>query len=211
MLQDLEKFRVETGSKNIYAYENIFDSNTCRQVYEYMLMKKRNNIYELDGHSMPWHKGDTIAFNIIDDVDIKHKLECYRYLTTQIVSHCFNTIVWPHFSDLVLWRPGRSMEMHKDNGYLEDPNQVEFTVRKFTCVSYMNDDYTGGETFIKREDGSFYESIPKTGSMVCFYSDERCEHGVRQVKGSKRVAFTTWFCTDIESAGTWVGNPTFQM
>ena len=85
------------------------------------------------------------------------------------------------------------MHRHKDDGY--EVNDI-LQRRKFSSVTYLNDDYQGGETFIKTEHGDDYVSVPKKGSMVCYYSDPRNEHGVNLITSGVRVTMPIWYCLD---------------
>jgi predicted 2-oxoglutarate/Fe(II)-dependent dioxygenase YbiX len=115
-------------------------------------------------------------------------------MIAQLICLNFRQIVFPHFTDLVLWRAGRKMAEHKDDGYPGDDPILN--LRHFSAVTYCNDDYGGGETFIRNEHGGYYLSTPRIGSLVFYPSDERCPHGVNEVLRSDRVTLSTWFTRD---------------
>jgi len=126
--------------------------------------------------------------------DLKKKIVNYRRLVTEIVSEKFNKTLYPEFTHLVLWRTGRQMARHKDDGYeLNDP----LAARKVSCVTYLNDNFTGGETFVTNETGTDYISKPVKGSFACYLSDSTNEHGVNPVLSGIRVTMPIWFCDDI--------------
>ena len=60
-------------------------------------------------------------------------------------------------------------------------------------VTYINDDYKGGETIIDN-----YVSIPKKGSIVIFTSDERCLHKVNTIESGTRIVVPIWLTRNIE-------------
>lgn len=103
-------------------------------------------------------------------------------------------MVYPHFTDLVRWRPGKAMAEHKDDGYPGDDPLLGF--RHYSAVTYCNDDFEGGETFIRNGQGGHYLSHPKAGSLVFYPSDERAAHGVRPVVGNDRVTLSSWYTRD---------------
>jgi predicted 2-oxoglutarate/Fe(II)-dependent dioxygenase YbiX len=82
------------------------------------------------------------------------------------------------------------MREHKDNGY---ENNSVLSPRYISSVTYINDDFEGGETFIKTENGDYYYSVPKTGSVVLFHSDERSMHGVERIDSGYRITLPIWF------------------
>jgi hypothetical protein len=70
-------------------------------------------------------------------------------------------------------------------------------VRHFTTVTYLNQEYLGGETLIWEKDKDIYINKPKTGSLLILLSDNRCEHAVRKVIGGDRVTLPIWLTKDI--------------
>jgi hypothetical protein len=107
------------------------------------------------------------------------------------------------------------MPRHVDdgNGYPEQEHNLG--MRFITSVSYMNDNYEGGYTFI-RNDGvddkiwrtdpklSFpndvfedYISVPEKGTTVVFLANDSNAHGVTKVEKGDRVILSTWFTKDL--------------
>lgn len=184
--------KVETGYELIYRYENVITDELCDKVYDYMINQK-NIEKTIDSQQMPWHEGDTLAYNNINNQEIKNIVKECKYKVNDLIMKEFNQVTYPHFSDLVLWRKGRKMWWHKDNGY-ELENNI-FEPRVFSAVCYMNDAYSGGETLIKQGE-NIYTSNPKKGSVVIFTSDERCEHRVAEVTEGTRLTLAMWFTTN---------------
>lgn len=184
--------KIDTGYDLIFRFDNVIDEETCDIIYNYMVSSKKN-VENKDIEKMPWQEGDTTAYINITELSIKERIKIYKTKINSIVSNCFNTTTYPHFSDLVLWRTGRQMWWHKDDGYEWDKDVLK--PRKFSCVCYLNDSFEGGETLIKQGD-EVYTSVPKKGSMVCFTSDERCEHRVTEVTSGLRLTLAVWFATD---------------
>lgn len=188
--------KINTGYDLIFRFENVIDTDTCDSIYGYMITSKQKNINENnDIKKMPWEEGDTTSYSRINEQTIKNLIKKYKEKINDIVSECFGVKTYPHFSDLVLWRTGRQMWWHKDNGYEWDKDTMK--PREFSCVCYLNDNYSGGETLIKSKD-DIYTSIPKKGSVVCFTSDERCEHRVTEVTSGNRLTLAIWFTTNIQ-------------
>lgn len=82
---------------------------------------------------------------------------------------------------IVMWPTGSFMEPHFD-----PPNDV------FACLVYLNDDYVGGETVLKRK-WFFNKKIkPKTGKLVIF-SNSKILHWVNKVTKGERYTLALWF------------------
>jgi hypothetical protein len=184
--------KIYTGYDLITRYDNVIEDNECDIIYNYVYNIKKDN-KPLDIKQMPWHEKDTLSYNKISDITIKQYIDTIKYKIKKIIDDNYNTEVFPHFSDLVFWRTGRTMWWHKDNGY-EDTDPI-LKVREYSVVCYINDQYSGGETLIK-QGSSIYTSVPKKGSVVIFTSDERCEHRVSEIKDGNRLTLAIWYTTD---------------
>ena len=62
-------------------------------------------------------------------------------------------------------------------------------------MTYLNDDYEGGETFIN-DNGNEILIQPKAGRVLIMLSDSRCPHGVKKVNNGIRVTLPIWFTTN---------------
>lgn len=194
--------RVDTKSNLIARYDNVIPEQICERITQYVIDQKPKN--SIRQGALPWQNNDNITFVNIKDIEIKKLIDAYRYLFTQLVFQHYNEIVYPTFSDLVVWREGMKMAYHKDNGY-EGRSQDVFRMRKYSMVAYLNHDFEGGETVIKLLDGSEYISIPKQGSVVIFKSNEECMHCVQEVTEGTRITLPTWFTSDIKHVETMNG------
>ena len=196
--------KIDTGSDLIARYDNVIPEHVCARIVNYVT----NSIAKDKPRQgdLPWQNNDSIAFVTIQDPEIKKIIDAYRFLFTQLVFDHYKQFVYPHFSDLVLWREGMEMDFHKDDGY-EGPAEEQFKVRTYSMVVYLNDDYKGGETVIKLDGKPDYVSTPKRGSVVIFKSNEECVHGVSKVTEGTRVTLPSWFATDMTSCETMLGYP----
>jgi predicted 2-oxoglutarate/Fe(II)-dependent dioxygenase YbiX len=184
--------KVETGSNHIFRYDNVLDAATCDQICKYLLNEKGDHT-KSDSLDVPWFDNDVLNYRTIGDIYIRNKIQLYRHYVKNLVMISFNKPVFIEYTDLVIWREGKSQDRHKDDGYKEnDPLRV----RKFTSVTYLNDDFEGGHTFIETEHGDDYMSVPKKGSVVIYVSDERAKHGVTKITKGIRITLPIWFCID---------------
>jgi len=194
--------KVETGSDLIARYDNVIPESICERIVNYVTDNIPEN--KIKQGDLPWLNNDNIPFVNIKDVEIKKLIDGYRFLLTQLVFDHYKQIVFPHFTDLVLWREGMKMSFHKDNGY-EGKNEEQFRPRTYSMVVYLNHDYEGGETIIKINNTSEYISTPKQGSIVIFKSNEECIHGVNEVTEGTRITLPIWFATEIKECETMLG------
>lgn len=183
--------KVETGTNLIARYDYVVPEDFCDQLVKYIRTEKP--LIKTVTAGYPWNNNDNISFANIADKNVRAVVDSYRFLFTQMVGNHYNKIVYPHFSDLVVWRKGMSMPFHKDDGY---QNREYFSARKYSMVAYLNDNYSGGETVIKYEDKEFV-SKPKKGSIVFFKSNEECLHCVNEVLQGTRYTLATWFTEDV--------------
>ena len=189
--------KVETGSNQIFRYDNVLSKETCDEICEYLYEEKGRKMASEKG-GVPWadnDTNDTLHFSQIPNNLLKTKILFHRQRVKNLVMSCFNEPAFVEFTHLVAWRTGKSQNRHKDNGYREN-DPLRF--RKFTTVTYLNENFEGGETFIQTEHGKDYISKPKTGSVVLYYSDERAQHGVNLITNGIRITLPIWFCSNYE-------------
>jgi hypothetical protein len=188
--------KIETGCKTIFRFDNVLDKSTCDKLYSEVIKKKNNNPVS----NLPWHNDECVNIFGLDEHLQKLSIDHINNVTN-LVNKQFKSVfgeLKPVFTNLVLWSPGRYMQRHKDDGYSEIDKDLR--VRKISSVTYLNDDFDGGETFIKNETGQFYISKPKLGSLVFYLSSGENAHGVNEVKNKPRATFPIWFgCVDNET------------
>jgi len=186
--------QIDTGSSYIHRFDDAMRPDLCRRLVQMARSHTAREGEEVAADALPWFDSDTFSYPKWQDEEVRRLVGAYRILVSQLICLCFREVVFPHFTDLVLWRPGKKMREHKDDGYEGDDPILK--CRHYSAVTYCNDDYGGGETFIRNEHGGHYTSVPRLGSLVFYPSDERASHGVNEVQGSDRVTLSTWFTRD---------------
>jgi len=194
----VQPIHVETGSSTIFRFDNILNIDSCQQLYQYVLSLHKP--LEIDKQKVPWAEGDSFSWFDIPDKKLKKSIYQSKCIATQLISECFKKTVYPQFTDIVLWRTGRRMIRHLDNGFR---THETFKHRIISSVIYINDDYTGGETFIATEHGYDYISKPRAGSMICFLSNEQNKHGVNEITSGNRITLPIWYCEEFERSETF--------
>jgi len=81
--------------------------------------------------------------------------------------------------EIVLWPINSRQDLHKD---------ISSNDTVFTSITYLNDNYSGGKTYIEN-DMEFY---PKVGRTVCF-DGNFYRHGVTQVLSADRYTLPIWY------------------
>lgn len=188
--------KVDTGSSLIHRYDDALNPEICGRLRDCIQAKTARETDAVKPGALPWHDSDTHAYDHWQDAELRRLIEAYRIMVAQLICLNFRQIVFPHFTDLVLWRPGRKMAEHKDDGYPQDGDI--FTPRHFSAVTYCNDDYAGGETFVRNEHGGRYLCSPRRGTLLFYVSDERCAHGVNEVRDANRITLSTWYTRDLQ-------------
>lgn len=215
----LDKVQQETLDKltkvgeDIYKQKNALSAAECDYVYNFMFNYNNNPLGKTD--AVPWDPANSNVLyymsttdRVLLDIINKHKKEM-----TETLCAIHGEQIYPHLTTMVLWKPGQGMPRHVDNGSQTD-HEDTLKMRKYTSVAYMNDDFEGGETFI-RSDGKSepnfrlsheysapnntftdYVSKPEKGTVILFSATDENAHGVTKLLTGTRVILSTWFTTD---------------
>ena len=117
-------------------------------------------------------------------------------------------------STLARWHQGGIQDPHLDtysNDELHegvtDPEKVDSGVekpsREWTCIVYLNDNYTGGETYFPPSDYyPFGTQIENTVGSGLLFQGIYHGHGVFKVRRAPRHTIAVWFTEDIDKAQT---------
>lgn len=187
--------KINTGSKLIHRYDGALSAQSCRQLSAYLKDRKANNTPTFYDGRLPWNDNDSYSLKLVERADFRKAILDYASMLAKKIERLHEIPVYPTFLDLVLWRPGREMPFHKDNG--DTPStRAMLQMRKFSSVTYLNSGFKGGETVIRHPDGFEYVSRPKVGSAVIFSSDERCMHRVEAIRSGLRTTLAIWFTDD---------------
>jgi len=187
---------VETGCKTIFRFDNVLEDEICQKICDYIIPLKKSKSKDKK-LTMPWHDKNSFQWTSISDADLKRSINEYRQILTKIVNEVYvgnNKKYFIEHTDLVLWDKNKSMPRHIDDDI--NGKFPHLKHRKITTVTYLNDDFEGGETFIGNETGIDYISKPKRGSVIIFLSDDTNAHGVNTVLSGMRMTLPVWFCDD---------------
>jgi hypothetical protein len=199
--------------ETITQYKNILTNEECDFLFEYTKLNTNNPVE--DTSKVPWdlEKSNTLYYIAIKDEKVRNLLKSYKDNMASLISQDLGFDVYPHLTTLVLWKPGQQMPRHVDDGNGYDRYQ-DLGMRFITSVSYMNDNYKGGYTFVKNDgrndhfwrtkpefsfpNNTFVDYISKAekGTTIAFYADDRNAHGVTRLESGDRVILSTWFTTN---------------
>jgi hypothetical protein len=190
---------------SITKLEDTMSIEECSIIKDYMIKNTNKDISSPD--KMPWFEGNTLYYRHLPDKNLKNIIKQHRDLMIKTIEEVYGQKVYGHLTTIVLWKPGQSMSRHHDQG--NKGEEKTFNMRTFTSVLYVNDDFEGGETFIRNDgvkDESWrsdpvknyndYTSTPKLGNAVLFYGDDRNAHGVNKVTKGNRITVSTWYTLD---------------
>jgi hypothetical protein len=133
---------------------------------------------------------------LVDDFTTWNVMEKYRWKVSQYaIKHFDYEMLYPEYSDLVVWYSGDSMGLHADNFDCigGKPYTDDLYFRKISCLIYLNDNFEGGETFF--ENGNIIK--PKKGMLAMFPSNCTHMHGVTRITNGTRYTMPMWL-TDLE-------------
>ena len=178
----------------IYRYDNIIDSTMCDSILNYYTETYDNELNDVN--KLPWFEENTIYWVNLQKTKIQNEINFCRKNISKLVNDSYNVLSYPHLTTLVMWKEGKSMAIHKDNGYENDKDILH--MRTYTAVMYINDDFEGGETIIQKENSNEieYECKPQKGSVLIFKSDDSCLHGVNKITKGNRLTLSMWFVID---------------
>jgi Rps23 Pro-64 3,4-dihydroxylase Tpa1-like proline 4-hydroxylase len=185
--------QIETNSEFFFKFENILDESFCKALKDYIFTKIKTD-KQFSNKNLPWLEEKTISWNNIDNEKIKQDILKYKFYLTQLICNNYKKFLYPIYTDLVVWQKGKKMEIHQDNSNNRD---LLLKKRIISTVTYLNEDFEGGETIIYKNDKDFFINKPKTGSVLIFTSDEKCKHSVNEIISGERITMPIWFTDDI--------------
>tara|TARA_R100000353_G_C6507318_1_gene195710 strand:- start:25 stop:633 length:609 start_codon:yes stop_codon:yes gene_type:complete len=102
--------------------------------------------------------------------------------------------IYNDYCDLVRWKVGEGLNWHADANYYPsgEPNYVSY--RTYGSVTYLNDDYEGGEFEFMNE--KYGKIKPEKGMMIAFPADLDWVHRVNTVTKGDRYTMASWYTDD---------------
>jgi hypothetical protein len=156
-------------SKKIIVLDNVLSDAECLDAIKAFNFARVRRSPDIETYR------DTLLLQVNQNSDIlvslSHKIRnAIAFMTNDI------DIDW---CQIVEWKLGSKQAYHRDTA---SDNTV------FTSITYLNDDYAGGET-------SFFNDmniVPKTGRTV-YFDGNHYVHGVNEIKNGVRYSFPIWY------------------
>ena len=143
------------------------------------------SIYENNKHSANvWR--DTKALNLEDISNQEELNRCKRaikYVNNAAVSF-FGSDTYIELAEIVKWPTGSHQAPHTD---------VSRESTTYTSVTYLNDDFQGGETDFTTEN---FSVKPKVGRTILF-DGKKFEHGVKKITSGRRYTLVIWYSSNV--------------
>lgn len=191
----LIRSQAEAAGRDFLVLENLLSADQC-EVITKAFGSLEDRLFKSDAIDPYWNN----RFIWLADV-LSHRPEAARIMidagrrAAENVTR-FYGLKLPVYSDLmqiVRWMPGMFMRWHADNAN-PDGSHHHMAHRAFSGITYLNDEYEGGELYFTAHDIAIK---PKRGMFVAFTGGFHHEHAVLQVlSGKPRLTMPMFFSFD---------------
>lgn len=121
-----------------------------------------------------------------------------RKRVMQIIEELFDKDkIYSDLCQFVRWFDGYELQPHADS-MNPDGSIHPFPYREFASITYLNDDFEGGEIYFPNKD-NFSPKI-KSGMLVIFPGTVEYLHGVKSVSEGTRYTIASFYTTKSEYA-----------
>jgi predicted 2-oxoglutarate/Fe(II)-dependent dioxygenase YbiX len=174
----------------ILIVENFLNQRSIHEYYEYAVS---SNLWESNGDGI-W---DNRSINISTmPEDIRISILEYRIAVKNKILNFFSITsdLYCDIFQFVKWRVGDSLyPPHADAEYINGIPHP-FGYRNYSAVTYLNDNYKGGEIYFTEFDNFKPKISP--GTLVIFPGTLKYMHGVTEVKEGTRFTIASFFTFD---------------
>lgn len=190
---------------NIKVIENFLTDSQLSKILT--LVESLDSWEKTEGSQGFWDNrtlsNEFIYYNLDKNVGLE-LLEIRNMIAAEIQkAYGIKKIYSDHLS-VCRWSDGISLNPHIDD--MTDSNEKDsfwFNHREFGSVLYLNDNFSGGETYYVHHDK---EIKPKAGSLVIHPGDESHRHGVRATTNGIRYTLSSFWTQDIEYLDEFLKN-----
>lgn len=142
------------------------------------------------------HNPDLCTANFVDYTNFTTSVDQLVRRCKELVEHHYSVECSTHSMDFLHYSDGTHYWPHIDGQYINGSTarRSQGISRDITCVTYLNDDYAGGEIYFP-----FFgiEKRPNAGDILMYPGSWQYLHGVKKVQGV-RYAIVVWFHTSPE-------------
>ena len=186
--------KVDTGSPLIHRFEEAISDSFCDSINEAMHKIIVNPNPTFGSRIPPWMDNDAIFAddNQFNSLINEHIIADHTSLIDNLVEEYYEFRAYARLKAIHIWRPGRSIDFH------QDLNKFDVEDRVVASITYCTDDFSGGETIIRTNNGYEYASKPKKGTLILFPGE--LWHAVPTVFGGDRVTIGMWHTNGRDNA-----------
>lgn len=177
-------------TNQILILENFLDSKLVNNFYEFVI---KSDLWENNGDG-EWNHRSINVKSMPDDVrefvldyriKVKNKILDFFSITDNLYCDIFQ---------FVRWRVGnRLYPPHADAEYASGKIHP-FNYRNYSAITYLNDNYKGGEIYFTEFDNFKPKLTP--GTLVIFPTTLKYTHGVTEVEQGERYTIASFFTFD---------------
>jgi hypothetical protein len=135
-----------------------------------------------------WYSSHVIRLDNLEDNDLLFTKKIVQIINNFCVS-IFGINVYVERADITKWDVESSKNYHYDDAR-------DSTI--LSSITYLNDDYEGGETFFENN----LIISPEVGKSL-FFDGNQYLHGVKTVYSNPRYTLAIWYTNDINQSLEW--------
>jgi hypothetical protein len=196
---------MSSNSFNAHVVDSFLSEKECSDILSFVMSIPEWE--KTDGTQGFWDNRtlghDFIYYSLNKDVGIS-LLKIRNLIGTEIKQRYSIPEIYSDHLSVCRWYPGIPLTPHIDD--MSDSKEEDsswFNHREFGVVLYLNDDFTGGETYYPNHGK---EITPKTGRLVIHPGDESHRHGVRATAGGTRYTISSFWTQDKDYLDDWLKN-----
>ena len=179
---------MNTNVDDIYIYEDFIDPS--------FILDYARSIPEDDwwagGDNDFWNGRFYNSINMPDDVNLATYALRDR-ITSEIEKTFGHDKIYSDLNQIVRWFGGYELQPHADSENPVGHPPHEFPYRQYASITYLNDDFVGGEIYFPNKD---FSPVIKPGMTVFFPGTLEYLHGVREVTEGVRYTCASFYTTD---------------
>jgi hypothetical protein len=176
---------------DIYVYNNFVSQQELKEIQGYAKSLSENDWYEQEPNIKWMIRTDNT--NVLNSIRNK------------IVSLVSGDLVVGSSTAIIKMKKGYSWRIHQDDydfkdvinkskSYVEGQPFELVDISKYGLVAYLNE-FDGGEIYYPKQN---IEYKPFAGDLVIHGSDEKCQHGVKEVLSEFRLSYSNHISTKIK-------------
>jgi len=180
----------------IHELKNYLSYDFCNLLIRYHIDNDHYDIY--DGNE-DFHDR-IINPSLIRNEFLKSQIEILRWKIVQKAARLFDEeYLFLEWWSLVYWGVGMNMGPHSDCEY-ENGDPHPSPHKHYSCICYLNENYSGGETYFPKKNISI---VPEKAKCVFFPGNLEYTHGVKEITKGERYTLAFWFTKSPEHMLTY--------